>query len=155
MRSIYPVDLIHALTLCCRWARCEPTQGHFDFAWLDEAVFGMHRQGVTPWIQVSSLVFSRVIGFYPERFWRYKARLRLLYGIWRDLKRENCACSPHNHGIYLSCLNLQFSYGNTIYGSDAGSSDANSKFPNLASNNTIKQAYVLDLERIRNVCTHV
>eukprot|EP00041_Stephanoeca_diplocostata_P020371 m.453921 g.453921 ORF g.453921 m.453921 type:complete len:505 (+) comp21559_c0_seq5:99-1613(+) len=68
------------------WARCEPSIGSFSFMWLDEVIYGMHAQGVTPWIQ--------------------------------------------------------FSYGNPIYGNEAGSSDADSSFPNLATNNTIRNAWI-------------
>lgn len=32
------------------WARCEPTKGKYDFAWLDNVVDGMRAQGVQPWM---------------------------------------------------------------------------------------------------------
>ncbi|RCR70602.1 GH39 family glycosyl hydrolase [Larkinella punicea] len=34
------------------WAKCEKVKGHYDFAWLDEIVFDMVKQGVTPWIDL-------------------------------------------------------------------------------------------------------
>lgn len=35
------------------WARCEPHPGQFDWAWLDEIVYGLAAAGATPWLQVS------------------------------------------------------------------------------------------------------
>ncbi|GAB3968409.1 hypothetical protein GCM10028806_12370 [Spirosoma terrae] len=35
------------------WAKCEKVKGQYDFAWLDEIVNDMVRQGVTPWINLS------------------------------------------------------------------------------------------------------
>lgn len=32
------------------WAKCEKKKGEYDFAWLDECVYGLHEQGVKPWI---------------------------------------------------------------------------------------------------------
>ncbi|MBD3375470.1 hypothetical protein GF406_10580, partial [candidate division KSB1 bacterium] len=32
------------------WARTEKEKGVYDFAWLDDIVFNMHRQGVEPWM---------------------------------------------------------------------------------------------------------
>ncbi|GAB3704850.1 hypothetical protein GCM10027592_36670 [Spirosoma flavus] len=35
------------------WAKCEKVKGQYDFAWLDEIVNDMVKQGVTPWINLS------------------------------------------------------------------------------------------------------
>ncbi|MBD2754360.1 GH39 family glycosyl hydrolase [Spirosoma validum] len=35
------------------WAKCEKIKNQYDFAWLDEIVNDMVRQGVTPWINLS------------------------------------------------------------------------------------------------------
>jgi len=35
------------------WAKCEPEQGVYYFDWLDDVVFDIRSQGVTPWIQLS------------------------------------------------------------------------------------------------------
>ena len=32
------------------WAKCEKQKGVYDFAWLDECVYGLDEQGVKPWI---------------------------------------------------------------------------------------------------------
>jgi hypothetical protein len=32
------------------WAKCEKQKGLYDFAWLDECVYGLSEQGVEPWI---------------------------------------------------------------------------------------------------------
>lgn len=32
------------------WAKCEKQKGVYEFAWLDECVYGLHKQGVTPWM---------------------------------------------------------------------------------------------------------
>lgn len=32
------------------WAKCEKQPGVYDFAWLDECVYGLNEQGVKPWI---------------------------------------------------------------------------------------------------------
>lgn len=32
------------------WAKCEKEKGMYNFAWLDSCVFGLHEQGVKPWI---------------------------------------------------------------------------------------------------------
>lgn len=32
------------------WAKCEKKKGVYDFAWLDECVYGLNEQGVEPWI---------------------------------------------------------------------------------------------------------
>ncbi len=32
------------------WAKCEKQKGIYDFAWLDECVYGLDEQGVKPWI---------------------------------------------------------------------------------------------------------
>ncbi len=32
------------------WAKCEKEKGVYDFAWLDECVYGLNEQGVKPWI---------------------------------------------------------------------------------------------------------
>jgi len=32
------------------WAKCEKRKGVYDFAWLDECVYGLNEQGVKPWI---------------------------------------------------------------------------------------------------------
>ncbi|NLX95018.1 MAG: glycoside hydrolase [Rhodopirellula sp.] len=32
------------------WAKCEKEKGVYDFAWLDECVYGLDEQGVKPWI---------------------------------------------------------------------------------------------------------
>ena len=35
------------------WAKTEKTKGVYDFAWLDEIVYGLKEQGVEPWISLS------------------------------------------------------------------------------------------------------
>jgi len=35
------------------WAKCEKTNGTYDFAWLDAIVNGAYEQGVTPWIELA------------------------------------------------------------------------------------------------------
>ncbi len=32
------------------WAKCEKQKGVYDFAWLDECVYGLSEQGVKPWV---------------------------------------------------------------------------------------------------------
>lgn len=32
------------------WAKCEKQRGVYDFAWLDECVYGLNEQGVKPWM---------------------------------------------------------------------------------------------------------
>lgn len=32
------------------WAKCEKQKGVYDFAWLDECVYGLNGQGVKPWV---------------------------------------------------------------------------------------------------------
>ncbi len=32
------------------WAKCEKERGVYDFAWLDECVYGLNEQGVKPWM---------------------------------------------------------------------------------------------------------
>jgi len=32
------------------WAKCEKQKGVYDFAWLDECVYGLDKQGVRPWM---------------------------------------------------------------------------------------------------------
>jgi hypothetical protein len=32
------------------WAKCEKQRGVYNFAWLDECVYGLHEQGVKPWM---------------------------------------------------------------------------------------------------------
>lgn len=32
------------------WAKCEKTKGQYDFAWLDESVYGIAEQSVSPWM---------------------------------------------------------------------------------------------------------
>jgi len=32
------------------WAKCEKQKGVYDFAWLDECVYGLNEQGVKPWV---------------------------------------------------------------------------------------------------------
>ena len=32
------------------WAKCEKQKGVYDFAWLDECVYGLNEQGVKPWM---------------------------------------------------------------------------------------------------------
>jgi polysaccharide biosynthesis protein PslG len=32
------------------WAKCEKTKGVYDFAWLDECVYGLNEQTVKPWV---------------------------------------------------------------------------------------------------------
>ncbi len=32
------------------WAKCEKEKGVYDFAWLDECVYGLNEQGVKPWM---------------------------------------------------------------------------------------------------------
>ena len=32
------------------WAKCEKEKGVYDFAWLDESVYGLNEQGVKPWM---------------------------------------------------------------------------------------------------------
>ncbi len=32
------------------WAKCEKQKGVYDFAWLDECVYGLAKQGVQPWM---------------------------------------------------------------------------------------------------------
>jgi len=32
------------------WAKCEKQRGVYDFAWLDECVYGLNEQGVKPWV---------------------------------------------------------------------------------------------------------
>ena len=32
------------------WAKCEKQKGVYDFAWLDECVYGLDKQGVKPWM---------------------------------------------------------------------------------------------------------
>ncbi len=32
------------------WAKCEKQKGVYDFAWLDECVYGLNQQGVKPWV---------------------------------------------------------------------------------------------------------
>lgn len=32
------------------WAKCEKQKGVYDFAWLDESVYGLNEQGVKPWM---------------------------------------------------------------------------------------------------------
>ncbi len=32
------------------WAKCEKKKGVYDFAWLDECVYGLDKQGVKPWM---------------------------------------------------------------------------------------------------------
>ncbi len=32
------------------WAKCEKVKGTYHFAWLDSCVYGLHEQGVKPWI---------------------------------------------------------------------------------------------------------
>lgn len=40
--------------LQCGWGRCDPNgTGVFNWAWLDEAVFGIARQGIKPWLELS------------------------------------------------------------------------------------------------------
>ncbi|QIP12694.1 hypothetical protein G8759_08680 [Spirosoma aureum] len=35
------------------WAKCEKVKGQYDFAWLDEIIVDMKKQGVTPWVNLS------------------------------------------------------------------------------------------------------
>ena len=35
------------------WAKCEKEKGVYNFAWLDEIIFDMTEQGVTPWVNLS------------------------------------------------------------------------------------------------------
>jgi len=32
------------------WAKCEKQKGVYDFAWLDECIYGLDEQGVKPWV---------------------------------------------------------------------------------------------------------
>jgi hypothetical protein len=32
------------------WAKCEKQKGGYDFAWLDECIYGLNEQGVKPWV---------------------------------------------------------------------------------------------------------
>ena len=40
------------------WHRCDPngtagSTGEYEWAWLDQAVFGLHEKGIKPWIELS------------------------------------------------------------------------------------------------------